>query len=215
MDGSEPIVDLAFPMTPGRVPVDHGYALYAGLVAAVPELHEAAWLAIHPLSGRKVGDSTLVLTGGSHVTLRVPLQQIPTAISLVNKTLRVGDQVFELGQPVLRALAPSPSLFAWQVAIRLTEPPRLENGALDMEAFRRAAEAEAKRQLQALGIQGELKTLAKRTLSVKDQRLIAFSVEVNGLSDPDSITLQAKGLGGKRRMGCGVFRPSHQAEPNE
>src|SRR5512133_3416613 len=101
------IVDLAFPITPGRVPLDHGYALYSALVGPLPKLHEASWLGIHPLSGRKIGDSTLVLTRGSYVTLRLPAEQIPIGLGLANRNLRIAQEIFQLGgQPTLRALAP-------------------------------------------------------------------------------------------------------------
>lgn len=209
---NESVVDLAFPITPGRVPLDHGYALYSALVGPVPLLHEAPWLGIHPLSGRKVGESALVLTRGSHVTLRLPAEQIPVALSLANRNVRIGDEIFQLGSPTLRALEGSGSLFAWQVAIRLTKAPKLDDGSLDMAAFQSAFEAEAERQLAKLEIKARISTVAKRNVTIKDQRIIAFSVQVDDLSVADSIKLQAHGLGGKRRMGCGVFRSARPVE---
>lgn len=212
---AESTVDLAFPVTPGSVPLDHGYALYAALAGPVPALHEASWLGIHPLSGRKVGDSTLVLTRGSHVTLRLPAEQVPTALSLVNRNIRVGEEVFQLGQPTIRALEPFPSLFAWQVAIRLTHAPTKTDGMLDMEAFQKAFQNEAARQLAELEVHGQISIIAKRAISIRNQKIIAFSVQVDELSATDSIQLQSRGLGGKRRMGCGIFRLARQTDRNE
>jgi CRISPR-associated endonuclease/helicase Cas3 len=40
---------------------------------------------------------------------------------------------------------------------------------------------------------------------VKDRRIVGYSLVVRGLSDADSIALQERGLGGKRRMGAGWF----------
>jgi len=37
---------------------------------------------------------------------------------------------------------------------------------------------------------------------------VGYAVRVSGLSDEDSLKLQERGLGGKRRMGCGVFVPT-------
>jgi len=38
--------------------------------------------------------------------------------------------------------------------------------------------------------------------------LIGYGVEVTDLSESDSIKLQQQGIGGKRKMMCGVFVPS-------
>lgn len=206
------IVDLAFPVTAGRVPVDHGYALYSALAERVAELHMAPWLAVHPLSGRRVGETTLILTRQSAVTLRLPASKAGVALRLAEQTIRVGGELFHLGSPTMRALEPFPSLFAWQVAIRLTHPPKNGEGVLDVLEFRQAFETEARRQLTALKVGGVAKVLGKRQLKVKGQVIIAFSVEIEDLNRDDSIRLQAHGIGGKRRMGCGVFRPSKVKE---
>ncbi len=202
---SEGIVDLAFPITPGHVPMNHGYHLYSALSGIVPELHGAAWLGIHPLSGRKLGEAALLVTHGSAVTLRLPAERIPSVLSLAGKTLRLGDTAFALGQPTLRALEPCARLFSRQVALRLTTPPKLADGALDLVAFRKAFEVEANRQLACLSVAGSIAVLAKRVVHVRDQRVIAFSVEIRDLTEEHSLLVQMNGLGGKRRMGCGVF----------
>ena len=62
-----------------------------------------------------------------------------------------------------------------------------------------------------MNIQTDLKLIAKKdgtpkpkTIKVK-QTLVGFGIEANNLSETDSIILQEKGLGGKHKMGCGVF----------
>ncbi len=69
----------------------------------------------------------------------------------------------------------------------------------------------AKRQIEKLNIQTDLKLISKKdgtpkpkTVQVK-QTLVGFGIEANNLSEADSILLQEKGLGGKHKMGCGVF----------
>lgn len=206
---SDTTVDLAFPITAGRVPIDHGYVLYAALAAVLPEVHDAKWLGVHPLAGRKLTEDTLVLTPTSAVTLRLPAQNISRVLALAGRTLQIASQRFELGTPTVRPLRPTPSLFAWQVAVRLTSAPRLSDGLeLDLAAFRDAFEAECGRQLAAMGIQQVPRVLGKRVVRIKGQQIIAFSAEIDDLTADQSLALQAGGLGGKRRMGCGVFRSS-------
>jgi CRISPR-associated protein Cas6 len=47
----------------------------------------------------------------------------------------------------------------------------------------------------------------RRILTVKDKKIVGFSLVAHGLSDEDSIKLQSHGIGGRRSMGCGIFNP--------
>jgi len=209
----EPTVDLAFPITPGVVPIDHGYALYSALARVVPELHGADWLSVHPLTGKATGTDSLKLNRGTQLILRVPVERIPTALRLSGRSIQFDSHGFTLGTPVIRALEPSPTLFTWRVAIRLTNPPKNADGRLNLTAFRDVFKAEAERQLSANAINGRLQVLDKKDLHIKNQRIVAFSVQVDGLNPEASLVLQTIGLGGKRRMGCGVFRPVRVTHP--
>jgi CRISPR-associated protein Cas6 len=64
-----------------------------------------------------------------------------------------------------------------------------------------------RRQLNALGIsEAASVTVGKRrTMRVKERELVGYEVLVEGLTAEESITLQERGVGGKRHMGCGVF----------
>jgi CRISPR-associated protein Cas6 len=77
--------------------------------------------------------------------------------------------------------------------------------------------AAARLQLEALGIVGDaivpLDVEGKpdrKTIKIKTYSVVGFGLEVSGLSEEDSIKLQIFGLGGKRRMGCGVFVPMRE-----
>jgi CRISPR-associated protein Cas6 len=49
--------------------------------------------------------------------------------------------------------------------------------------------------------------LARRTLRVKEKKIVGYSVVVEGLSEADSLKLQWHGLGGRQHFGCGWFYP--------
>ena len=80
-------------------------------------------------------------------------------------------------------------------------------------------DAEIARQLAALGIQGKVFRVPKdskgsdgrdpsrRIFRVKSKRIVGYSVLATELTAEESILLQERGLGGRRRMGCGVFVP--------
>jgi CRISPR-associated protein Cas6 len=72
-----------------------------------------------------------------------------------------------------------------------------------------------KKGLERLEIQGQTTfipsdhdgNLARRTLQVKDKKIVGYSLMVEGLSEADSLKLQWHGLGGRQHFGCGWFYP--------
>jgi CRISPR-associated protein Cas6 len=110
-----------------------------------------------------------------------------------------------LGAPVIHSLASVAALDARLVVIRFT-------GGLskpfDREAFDARFVAEAHRQLVKHEIRGDIELCGRQSVRVGGQRIVGHSVRVIGLSPDDSLKLQIRGLGGKRAMGCGIFRPA-------
>ena len=113
----------------------------------------------------------------------------------------------------MHQLVPVASLDARMVAIKLERgaPHRrnedLGRDALDVAGFRGAwYTAEIRRQLDALGIASPFELRGRRSLTVGGKRVVGYSVRVLGLGAGESLALQRMGIGGKRRMGCGVFR---------
>ena len=82
----------------------------------------------------------------------------------------------------------------------------------DRNAFETRFLAEAHRQLIAHEIRGDLELSGRDSLRVGGRRVIGYAVRVLGLSPEHSLKLQSVGLGGKRTMGCGLFRPARIRE---
>ena len=194
-----PHVDLAFRVTGGTLPVDHGYALYSVINRLVPALHDARDIGVHPIRGRYVGDGNLHLTSSSRLTIRLPDDRIRPFLKLAGKTLDVDGHQLRVGVPETRALRPAATLYARLVTIK---------GFMDPEAFLEAAQ----RQLQNMGITAELRPGERRTLRVKDKQVVGFEVTALGLDAEDSVRLQEVGIGGRRHMGCGVFLPMRRSQ---
>jgi CRISPR-associated protein Cas6 len=47
----------------------------------------------------------------------------------------------------------------------------------------------------------------RRVVRIKDKTVVGYGVHVAGLNAAESLCLQEHGLGGRRKMGCGVFVP--------
>lgn len=200
-----PHVDLAFPARGRTVPRDHGYALYGALSRLIPSIHGADWMAIQGISGRLLNIDMLTLEPMGMLRLRAPVEKISDLLALTGATLEVSGHHIELGAPTVHALAPVSVLDARLVVIRLTGGVAKP---FDRAEFERRFVAEAQRQLVEHGIRGDLELSGRQSLRVGGQRVMGHSVRVLGLSADDSLKLQILGLGGKRTMGCGIFRPA-------
>ncbi len=189
-----PRVDVAFRLIGSALPVDHGYALYAALSRMLPEIHAAKDIAVHPIRGVYSGNGTLHLADFSRLILRLPAEQIHASLKLAGKRLAVDDYPLSVGIPEVRPLRPVARLRARLVTIK---------GFLKEDAFLAAAT----RQLEQLDIGGHAYIGTRRTFRVKDKQVVGFEMGVTHLTAEESLTLQEQGLGGRRKMGCGVFVP--------
>ena len=205
-------VDLSFPIEGAKVPRDHGYALYSALCRIAPTLHGAPWLGVHPIGGKPVEESNHLALGRSgHLRLRLPPERIADVLPLVGARIEIDGEPLSLGPPQVHPLVPSATLDARMVSIKLTGAPRrrheeLGRETLDVAGFAARYTLEIKRQLESIGISKPFDLCGRQSLRVGGRRVIGYSVRVGMLSADESLSLQENGLGGKRRMGCGLFR---------
>lgn len=202
-----PVVDLAFAVSGRSLPVDHGYALYAAISRAVPQLHGAPWLGIHPVDGTLMPPA-VILNRRSRLRLRIPLERINSGLSLAGSELDVDGNTLVVGVPSVHALEPVRSVAARLVVVKLTSFPLSGTARVDEAGARNAVAAELRRQMTAISAEGHLTVGKLREIRVAGRRVLGFSVRVGGLEPEESLRLQSAGLGGKRRMGCGVFVPA-------
>ncbi|GBF82868.1 type I-MYXAN CRISPR-associated protein Cas6/Cmx6 [Aphanothece sacrum] len=200
------IINLVFPVKGNTLYADHNHRLLGSLSQKIPQIHHLEGLAINTISGIPDKEGKISLTPRSRLYLRLPVEAIALVYPLAGQTLSIGEYQIKLGNPELQTIKGIESLKARLVTIKgYTEP------ATFLEA--------AYRQLQALEIEANIGIPANEegepkrlTLKInkpnRSYTIIGFSVVVSNLSEEDSIKLQINGLGGKRRLGCGVFYPN-------
>jgi CRISPR-associated protein Cas6 len=199
-----PVVDVFFGVRGSHVSADHGYALY-GAVARVLETRDDPWLhqlgdiGLHPLRGAYGPLGQLLLGPRACFGLRMPAALIPKVLALAGKRLVIGDDSLRVGVPHVQALRPAPILAARLVTTR--------NGQ-DEQRFDR----EIARQLSELGITAPAIRGRRRVVRIKDKTVVGYGIRVAGLNAAESLRLQERGLGGRRKMGCGVFVPVRGSE---
>jgi CRISPR-associated protein Cas6 len=199
-------LELHFPVRGTTIPLDHGYALYGAISRVLPELHGADWLNVCGIGAKVGGPGVLSLHRPGTLRLRIPTDKIPVVIGLAGKQLDIAGRHVVLGAPTVAPLLPAAALDARAVYIRLTNGAKGEADKFAPEDFAARFLAEAKRQVAKLSISCTLELRGRQEIRVAGKRLIGNSVLATGLSDEDSLKLQIAGIGGKRTMGCGVFR---------
>jgi len=201
-----PVIDLSFVLVGTSIPLDHGYTLFSALCRVVPALHGDRRAGVHPIRGRQTAPGVLSLTERSRLKLRLPSEEIAPYIAVAGRSLDLEGHHVRVGIPQVEALVPSTNLAARLVTFR---------NALDPSAF----EADCRRELERMQISGTPQLVPatrskfagqplRRVLRVKDRRVVGYALRVLGLTAEESIVLQENGLGGRRRMGCGMFGPA-------
>ena len=208
----EPVVDLVFIVRGADIPADHGFCLYSAISRRLPSFHADPDIGIHPIGGRLIGGRRLALLPTSRLIMRLPIARIGEAIRLAGHSLDLVGSRLLVGVPTVHALQPAASLVSRLVVVR---------GFMEAELFRDAVQ----RQADALGVAanvslvnghgrtpleagiGRPDPVIRRTIRIHDKEVVGFAVGLHGLSNEDSLLIQTMGLGGRRRFGCGLFRP--------
>lgn len=194
----EPFVDVAFPLKGKSLPLDHGYALFGAVSRVVPQLHEEETWGLFPVHGRRTGPGELVLLSSSLLTIRMPASRIVDVLPLAGKTLDVAGHEVIVGLLRVFPLRPAPGLRSRFVTIKKFHEEKAP------------FEAAVQRQLALLevGRSARVAVGERRVARVANHTIVGFSVELGGLSEADSVRIQAKGIGGRRHMGAGLFLPA-------
>lgn len=193
-------IDIAFRVSStGAIPADHGYLLYSALSRRLPWLHESLDAAVHPIRGRQIGGRRMALQEFSRLTVRADVDAVGQLLPLSGSQIDLAGTNLLLGVPELRQFSAASDLRSRIVAIKLSHSP-----TVPQDTFRKALDD----QLQALGVTpGEIVVGQRRTMQIKGRQIVGYEVCLTGLSPDASLTVQTHGLGGRHRMGAGVFTP--------
>ena len=206
-----PTLDILFRVTGAEIPADHGYVLFSA-TSRILETEEDRWMhgnahiGLHTIRGARFGNGRRLLGPNARLGLRLPSNLLPRSLKLAGKSLDLDGCKLRVGVSKTRALVPAPALHCRIVTTRNgNDPARFD--------------AEIARQSAALGICGKVfrapesagrgdgRDPSRRIVRVKGKRIVGYAVLATELTAEESILLQERGLGGRRRMGCGVFVP--------
>jgi CRISPR-associated protein Cas6 len=206
------VVDCTLAVKGDRIHLDHSYELFSALSRKQIVLHDPSLkVGIFGINGSpdRKHKTILHLSDKSRLRLRLPIQDVGIAYRLEGQSLIVGSSELQLGEVNISLLDPSPSLTSRLIVIKNATEPDL---------FLTSCQ----RQIDELNIQGEIALddrsngQAKyKTIKVRGFTVMGFGLTVTNLNQIDSLTLQQEGLGGKRKMGCGMFVPVQSMNNHE
>ena len=169
-------------------------------------MHGNPHIGLHTVRGVRTDNGRLLIGPNAQLGLRLPSDLLPRCLKLAGESLDLDGCRLRVGVGETRSLTPSATL---RCRIATTK-----NGDDPMRF-----DAEIARQSAALGIRGKLfrvpnlsgrndgRDTSRRIFRVKNKRVVGYTVLATELTAEESILLQERGLGGRRRMGCGVFVP--------
>lgn len=198
------IVDAVFAISCRCLPVDHAYALSQAVQAALPWFADEPDAGLHTIHGaasasgwmRPEGpDDLLQLSHRARLALRLPRERLQDAAALTGRTLEVAGWPLGVEALSARPLSRITTLFARSVVF---------SGAEEEAQFLAAAAGE----LDALGIRASTMLCGRvSALATPARTYRTRSLMLAGLSQEQSLELQRRGLGGERKLGCGLFIP--------
>jgi CRISPR-associated protein Cas6 len=196
------VVDLAFRIVCRTLPVDHAYALSQAVLAVLPWLAEDESAGVHTIHVAESGngwmrpdqsDALLYLSRRTKLVLRLPTRRLDEARRLSGQTLDVAGNALRVEDASVRPLSLNAAVFARYV---------VSDERVDESAFL----GQAVVALSAMGIRPKkLLCGIERTIVTPERLLLTRSLMVADLAPAESVTLQQRGLGPLRHLGCGLF----------
>ncbi len=200
-------VDIIYPVVEGDcVHAGYAYQLYAAIKGVSAELATDDAVTIGPLEDVQSSriNGLLLFRRRCQLRIRAPIEAIPAALSIAGEMLRVGLHLIRLGPPTIYPLQPAARLHAEFVTFAWTKHERV---AARRPPRRNFVGHLAAKLLEIAGYTGRIGLGRKRVLHIgRHPAQSGYGVEIEGLTDEQSMATQDARLGGRGHMGCGLFR---------
>ena len=199
------VQDLAFRIQARCLPIDHAHALSGAILNALPWMRDepdAGLQLIHVAESgngwfrpQNTKNGLLQVSRRTRMYLRLPKDLLGNARTLTGQRLDVGGYDIVVGEAVVKPLNPLPTLFSRYIIVNENE-----NEGEFVEY--------CVQQLEALGVQArKLISGRQSSLTFPEGLIHVRSLLLADLEPGESVTLQQRGLGPGRMIGCGLFIP--------
>ena len=188
------VTEVHFELQGTLLPRDHGYPLFLELSRLLPWLPDETLAAVHHIHGAETGkDDLLILNRRAKLVVRIPAHREADLAILSGQTLTIGDFKLTIGKGKTKPLARHSPLYAHCVT----------TGSMDEEVFA----SDIIRILDELKITCRFICGRRQTITTADGVAYGYSLLLHELPVEHSILVQQRGMGGNRKIGCGIFIP--------
>lgn len=188
------VIDIFFELQGRLLPKDHGYALFLALSGLLPWLEHEELAAVHPIHGADTGkDNMLILNKRTKLVIRIPAERQADTMTLSGKSFDIGGSRFVVGAGKVKPLSRYTPLYAHCVT----------TGSTSEEDFTR----DVIRLLDDLNITCRFICGRRQTITNAEGAGDGYSLMLHDLPVEQSILVQQRGMGGNRKIGCGIFIP--------
>jgi CRISPR-associated protein Cas6 len=188
------VTEVHFELQGTLLPRDHGYPLFLELSRLLPWLADETLAAVHHIHGAETGkDDLLILNRRAKLIIRIPLHREADLAILSGQTITVGGFKLTIGKGKTKPLARHSPLYAHCVT----------TGSMDEEGFA----SDIIRILDELKITCRFICGRRQTITTADGVAYGYSLLLHELPVEQSILVQQRGMGGNRKIGCGIFIP--------
>jgi CRISPR-associated protein Cas6 len=199
------MVDVAFRLAGGRLPVDHAYALFSAVSDALPWFADDAATRLHQVHTAATGSGwmrpedapgdELHLSRRTKLTLRVPERRSGDALALSGREMEIDGYSLTPGAGKVLSLLPASTLLARHVLCERDE----EESHLVARLTTSLSEA---------GVNGATLMCGRAHRIVTPESVLhTRSVVVTNLDPDGAMALLRNGIGSAGKLGCGIFIP--------
>ena len=188
------VTEVHFELQGTLLPRDHGYPLFLELSRLLPWLADETLAAVHHIHGAETGkDDLLILNRRAKLVVRIPTHREADLAILSGQTITIGGFKLTIGKGKTKPLARHSPLYAHCVT----------TGGMDEETFA----SDIIRILDELNITCRFICGRRQTITTADGVAYGYSLLLHELPVEQSILVQQRGMGGNRKIGCGIFIP--------
>ncbi|MDQ7016758.1 MAG: type I-MYXAN CRISPR-associated protein Cas6/Cmx6 [Gammaproteobacteria bacterium] len=201
---TDEVMDLSFKLIGSSIPVDHAYVLSQSLCEVLPWLEGEPEAGIHLIHVANSAngwqrpenpEDLLHLSRRARLTLRLPKHRLAEAEQLQGQTLNMSLGKLTLGETSRKKLSKLTTVFS-----RYIEADKNQ----DEDEF--LTSVVARLTAMDISVRKMLSGLSHR-FETPQGPLFTRSLMLADLDVKESVRLQRLGLGGGRKMGCGLFIP--------
>lgn len=187
-------IEMEWAVMGDRLPADHGYRLYSALNERQHKLKEIDWQ-LNTVNGIPDFSGWIKLGRFSRLLIRCNVASLPL-LDLDHQILRVGQSFLQFGKGEGRSLCPYDTLKSRMVTIKSDYVCRISEFEFGVALGK---------QLQRLGVDSMPLLGDRKSMRIKDTNVVGYAVTFQNLRPEESLVLQQHGIGGRRKLGCGVF----------